>query len=71
MGAQTYARAEAHSSVWFEVLSMKQNDLIDDLYTHTNVPPSPVYLNWSSVTPFPIALVLLTPPVTIFSKLST
>lgn len=27
--------------------------------------------NWSSVTPLPIALVLLTPPVTIFSRLST
>ena len=30
-----------------------------------------IYLNWSSVTPLPIALVLDTPPVTIFSKLST
>ena len=29
------------------------------------------YLNWSSVTPLPIALVELTPPVSILSMLST
>lgn len=29
------------------------------------------YLNWSSVTPLPMALVELTPPVTIFCRSST